>query len=193
MRSSSRSSYRPTSVKDIPIWVNVLGPCTHIGRALGLAADLPDLVDRTEPAALLRLPSTAWKDTFEGVVADTLRHGDRGWMRLADYGFGSAYFDVEEGIKFSTTVANLGECLTFLVSLADLGVKLWDREFMQGLGGEFGACVWVTPAVQGRVPDAGPAFESMGFVRGGPDALAPWMMPPAWVVPNRPGASPATG
>jgi hypothetical protein len=184
---------RPRTVEDIPIWVNVLGPCTHIGHALGLAVDLPNLVDRTEPEALLRLPTDTWKDAFEGSVADTLRHGDRGWLRLADYGFGSAFFDVEEGIKFSTTVANLGECLAFIVSLADFGVKLWDPELMQGFGGEFGACVWLTQALVGRVPDAGTAFESMGLVRGGPDALAPWMMPPGWVVPNRPGASPATG
>ena len=193
MLSPSGSNYRPTSVEDLRIWVNVLGPCTQIGRALGLAVDLPDLVDRTEAAALLGLPSTAWKDPFEGLIADTLRHGDRGWLRLADYGFGSAYLDLEEGVKFNTTVANLDECLSFVVSLADFGVKLWDRELMQGFGGEFGACVWLTQALVGRVPDAGTAFESMGLVRGGPDALAPWMMPPGWVVQNRPGASPATG
>jgi hypothetical protein len=69
---------RPRTVEDIPIWVNVLGPCTHIGHALGLAVDLPNLVDRTEPEALLRLPTDTWKDAFEGSVADTLRHGDRG-------------------------------------------------------------------------------------------------------------------
>lgn len=160
--------------------MNLVGPCTQIGRALGLAVELPDLVDRTEAAALLRLPSTAWKDAFEGLVADTLRHGDRGWMRLADYGFGSAYLDLEEGVKFNTTVAGLVDCLTFIASLTELGVRLWDRDFMQGYGGESGACVWVSQAVLGPVPDAGPAFESIGLVRGGPDALAPWMMPPGW-------------
>ncbi len=180
MRSSSRSSYRPTSVEDIPVWVNLVGPCTQIGHALGLAVDLPDLVDRTEPEALLRLPADTWKDAFEGRVADTLRHGDRGWLRLSDYGFGSAYLDLEEGVKFNTTVAGLADCLAFVASLTELGVKLWNREFMQEFGGEFSACVWVTPAVQGRVPDAGPALESMGLVRGSPDALAPWMMPPGW-------------
>jgi hypothetical protein len=180
MRSSSRSSYRPTSVEEIPIWVNVLGPCAHIGRALGLAVDLPDLVDRSEAAALLRLPSMSWKDQFEGLVVDTLRHGDCGWMRLADYSFGSAYLDLEEGVKFKTTVAGLADCLAFVASLAELGVRLWDRDLMQGFGGQCGACVWVTPAVQGRVPDAGPAFESMGLVRSGPNGLAPWTMPPGW-------------
>jgi hypothetical protein len=147
---------------------------------LDLGVDLPDLVDRTEAAALLRLPSTAWKDAFEGRVADSLRHGDRGWMRLADYGFGSAYLDLEEGVKFHTTVAGLADCLTFIASLTELGVRLWDRDFMQGYGGESGACVWVSQAVLGPVPDAGPAFESMGLVRGGPNGLAPLMMPPGW-------------
>jgi hypothetical protein len=171
---------RPTAVEDIPVWVNLVGPCTQIGHALGIAVDLPDLVDRAETAALLRLPTDTWKDAFEGRVADTMRNGDGGWIRLADYGFGSAFLDVEEGIKFSTTVANLEECLAFIGSLAELGVRLWDPEFMKGCGGKFGACVWVTQAFVGRVTDAGPAFESLGLVRGGPDALAPWMMPPGW-------------
>jgi hypothetical protein len=148
---------RPTAVEDIPVWVNLVGPRTHIGRALGLAVDLPDLVDRTEAAASLRLPTDTWKDAFEGGVADTMRTGDCGWIRLADYGFGSAYFDVEEGIKFSTTVANLEECLAFIGSLAELGVRLWDRDFMQGYGGESGACVFLllrclTRATWGECP-----------------------------------------
>jgi hypothetical protein len=171
---------RPTTVEDIPVWVNLVGPCTHIGHALGIAVDLPELVDRAETAALLRPPNDTWKDAFEGRVADTMRNGDRGWIRLADYSCGHAFLDVEEGIKFSTTVAVLADGLAFIASLTVLGVTLWNREFMQEFGGEFGACVWVTPAVQGRVPDAGPALESMGLVRGGPDALAPWMMPPGW-------------
>ena len=193
MSARPRFNYKPLTVEDMPLWINVFGPCTHIGHAPGLAVDLPDLIDRTEPEALLRLPTDTWKDAFEGSVADTLRHGDRGWLRLADYGFGSAYLDLEEGVKFNTTVAGLVDCLAFIGSLAELGVRLWDREFMQEFGGDFSACLWVTQALVGRVPDAGPAFESMGLVRGGPDALAPWMMPPGWVVPNRPGALPATG
>jgi hypothetical protein len=160
--------------------VNLVAPCTQVGHALGLAVDLPDLVDRTETAALLRLPTDTWKDAFEGRVADIMRTGDCGWVRLADYSFGSAFLDLEEGVKFHTTIAGLMECLAFIGSLAELGVRLWDRDFMQGYGGESGACVWVSQAVVVPVPDAGPAFESMGLVRGGPNGLAPWMMPPGW-------------
>ena len=87
MRSPWRSNYNPTAVEDIPVWVNLMGPCTQIGHALGLAVDLPDLVDRTETAALLRLPTDTWKYAFEGRMADTMRIGDRGRIRLADYGF----------------------------------------------------------------------------------------------------------
>jgi len=98
----------------------LVGPCTQIGHALGIAVDLPDLVDRTETAALLRPPTDTWKDAFEGCVADTMRNGDRCWIRLADYGFGRAFLDVEEGIKFSTTVAGLADCLAFIASLTEL-------------------------------------------------------------------------
>lgn len=101
-------------------------------------------------------------------------------MRLADCRFCSAYLDLEEGIKFSTTIVGVGGCLTFIASLAVLGVKLWDRDFMQEFGGKFGAYVWVTHSIVGRVPDAASMFESMGSLRSGPDGLAPWMMPPGW-------------
>ncbi len=49
---------------------------------------------------------------------------------------------------------------------------------MQESGGVFGACVWVTQALVGRVPDAEPMLKSIGLLRGGPNALAMWVMPP---------------
>jgi hypothetical protein len=162
--------------------VNVLGPCTHIGRALGLAVDLPDLVDRTATAALLRVPADTWKDAFEGRVADTMRIGDRGWIKLADYNFGSAYLDLEEGVKFFTIAARLKECLAFIVSLLAKGVRLWDMDYMDGWGGESGSCVWVSQALLGPAASAEPFFEEVGLVQSSPDGIAPWTLPPGWSV-----------
>jgi len=75
------------------------------GHAVGLRVDLPDLTDKGETAALCRLPSDTWKDPFEGEVSDTMRNGGHNWLRLADYPFATAFFDLEEGIKFRTAVA----------------------------------------------------------------------------------------
>ncbi len=182
-----RSNHIPTSVEDVPVWVNLVGPCTQIGHALGLAVDPPDLVDRTEPEALLRLPSDTWKDVFEGRVADTMRNGGRGWVRLADYGFGSAYLDLEEGVKFITTVAGLADCLAFIVSLAGQGITLWDVDYMDGWGGESGSCVCVSQALLRAVPNAELAFKEVGLVPSGPDAMGLWTLPPDWAEIHGPG------
>ncbi len=159
---------------------NVFGPCSRIGRALGLEVDLPDLTDRAQTAALWQAPSGTWKDSFEGRVADTMRNGDRGWLRLVNYSFATAFFDLEEGVKFHTDVANVTESLRFIASLTTKGVRLWDHDFMQDHGGESGACVIVTQAVAGPFPDPGPILEGVGLVPAGPGGLSPWMMPPGW-------------
>jgi hypothetical protein len=182
MQARFRCNYRPKTIDDVPLWINVFGPCTQIGRALGLDIDLPNLIDRTEMEALLKTPSGRWKNPFEGSVADIMRNGDYGWIRLADYPFGAAFFDLEEGIKFQTNVANLEECLAFIVSLSDKGVRLWDRDYMEGHGGKEGSWVWVSQAIIGPVPDAEPMFVKVGLVPSGADGLPPWTMPPGWAV-----------
>jgi hypothetical protein len=189
MPAHSWFNNQPEAVGDVPLWINVFGPCTQMGRALGLQVDLPNLVDRAETEAICRLPSDTWKDEFEGGVVDTMRNGDHDWMRLADFPFASAFYDLEEGVKFHTTVADLKETLRFIVSLADKGVKLWDRDYMEDYGGEDGSCVWVCQAILGPVPDAQPEFERVGLVPSGPDGTPPWTLPPGWAVTNRIEAS----
>lgn len=161
-----------------------LRPLHKTGHAVGLRVDLPDLTDKGETAALCRLPSDTWKDPFEGEVSDTMRNGGHNWLRLADYPFATAFFDLEEGIKFRTAVAELADCLAFIVSLASKGARLWDREYMEGHGGESGSCVWVTQAIMGPVPDAATMFAQMGLVPRGPDGLPPWTLPPGWEAPR---------
>ncbi len=172
------------TVDEVPVWINVFGPCARIGRALGLGIDLPELTDQAETQALWQLPDDIWKDRFEGWVSDTMRSGDEDWIRLAEYHFGIAFFDREEGVKFYTTVANLAECLGFIVSLANKGVELCDPEFMGKYGGENGSCVWVSQAIfGGGVPDAEPIFEKIGLVTSRPKGRPPWVLPPNWQAP----------
>jgi hypothetical protein len=91
-------------------------------------------------------------------------------MRLwIDYSVGIAFFDIEDGVKFYTTVAGVEECLAFIVSLAGAGVRLWDLGCMEGWGGESGSCVWVSQAILGTVPDAEPVFKEVGLVQSGPN------------------------
>ena len=178
--SSSWCNYGPQTLGAVPLWVNLFGPCAQVGRALGLAADLPDLTNRAALETLWRMPSDTWKEPFEGLVADTMRNGDRGWMRLVDLPFGIAFFDLEEGVKFNTTIDGLSACLEFIVSLSGKGIRLWDTDYMEGYGGESGACVWVSPAIQLPTLDPEPVFREVGLVQGGPDSTSPWLMPPDW-------------
>ena len=180
MPARPRFNFRPETVDAVPLWINLFGPCRFIGRALGLDVDLPDLTDREETAALWRSPFDTWKDPFEGRVADTMRNGDRGWLRLVDYPFATAFFDLEEGVKFHTDVAHVTECLSYIASLTDKGVRLWDVDYMEGHGGPGGSCVWVCQAMIGPMPDAEPIFEKIGLVPSGPDRLPPWTMPRGW-------------
>ena len=173
-----RRIYDADKVEDVPVWINLFGPCARIGRALGLGIDLPDLTDDAGTDALWQMPGDEWKNPFEGWVADTERRGDHDWMRLADYPFGNAFFDLEEGVKFYTTVAGLAECLAFVASLADKGVRLCDRDFMGRHSGAVGSCVWVSQAISGGgFPDAAPAFGALGLRR--PDSSL-WVMPQGW-------------
>jgi hypothetical protein len=176
------------AVEDVPVWVSIFGPCGNIGRALGLCVDLPDLVDEATTAALWKKPGNTWKDTFEGRVADTMRDGDDDWMQLAVYEFGTGFYDREEGVKFHTKVGSLAECLQFIVSLADKGVKLCDRDYMEDFAGEFGSCVWVMQASYRNGLHAYPTFESLGLVRFRPTG-GPWVMPPNWRPPPTVGQS----
>ncbi len=188
MSQHSGSTDEAETVEDVPVWVSVFGPCGRIGRALGLRVDLPDLTDEVATAALWQLPDDTWKDPFEGRVVNTMRGGDHDWMRLVVYGFGTAFYDREEGIKFHTKVASLVECLQFIVSLSDKGVRLHDRDFMEEYAGEFGSCVWVMQASYRNGLHAYSTFESLGLVRFRPTG-GPWVMPPNWRPPPTVGQS----
>jgi hypothetical protein len=171
------------TIEGSPLWINLFGPCTLIGRALGLSVDLPDLTTEADTDAVWRLPGNTWKEPFEGLVLDTMPNGDHDWMRLAEYPFGTAFYDLEEGVKFYSTVARLAECLTFIARLADKGVLLCDPVFMGEFGGKSGSCVWVSPAIYGRAPDPEIIFKKIGLVSSRPNDRPPWVMPPGWTLP----------
>ena len=166
-----------------------MAPAPKSGTPLACGSTFPILPTEPRQYHYWELPSDTWKDEFEGGVVDTMRNGDHDWMRLADFPFASAFYDLEEGVKFHTTVADLKETLRFIVSLTDKGVRLWDRDYMEEYGGEDGSCVWVCQAILGPVPDAQPEFERVGLVPIGPNGQPPWTMPPGWPFANRIEAS----
>jgi len=171
------------TIEGSPLWINLFGPCALIGRALGLRIDLPDLTNEADTDALWRLPGNTWKEPFEGLVLDTMPNGDHDWMRLAEYPFATAFYDLEEGVKFYSTVGRLAPCLTFITRLAEKGVRLCDPVFMGEFGGKSGSCVWVSPAIYGRAPDPETIFKKIGLVTSHSNGRPPWVMPRGWTLP----------
>jgi hypothetical protein len=111
----------------------------------------------------------------------------RGLARLSCF----AIFDVEDGVKFYTTVAGVEECLPFIVSLAGAGVRLWDVGCMERWGGESALGIWVPRGNLGTVPGAEPVFTGSRLGSERTEQDAPWAIPPGWAETHRQGPSSA--
>jgi hypothetical protein len=147
----------------LPLTISIHGDPNPIAWAAGLDIELP-IYYSNDREYWERIHREGWKPRLRGKIISTWEpHGDPDYAFLKRVPGGEMWYDIEEGIKIFTRVADLKLALGYLQELRRNGAALTWRE--PGDPDDGCSMVWVAQRVGGcRVPDATPYYEEAGLV-----------------------------
>ena len=145
----------------LPVTISIHGDPNPIAWAAGLDIELPLYYSR-DREYWTRVHAEGWKRRLGGRIVSTWEpDGDPDYAFLKRVPGGEMWYDIEEGIKIFTTIADLGLALGYLQELRRNGAALTCTEDPD----RGSSMVWIAQRVRGRnAPDAKPFFEQAGLL-----------------------------